>query len=83
MKFIKYPFMTEKATMYVDDSNKLQFIVDINAAKAQIVRELEKIYDVKVADVNTMITSKGNKKAIITFTTKGTASKLASQFGIY
>ncbi|RZN15812.1 MAG: 50S ribosomal protein L23 [Methanosarcinales archaeon] len=83
MKFIKHPFMTEKATMYVDDNNKLQFIVDVNASKPQIVRELEKIYDVKVADVNTMITPKGNKKTIITFTTKGTASKLASQFGIY
>jgi large subunit ribosomal protein L23 len=80
---IKYPSITEKATLHIDEDNKLQFIVDINATKTQIKNELEKTYNVEVVDVNTMITPKGKKKAIVTFTKKGTASELASRFGIF
>jgi large subunit ribosomal protein L23 len=83
MNVIKYPFITEKATLHLDEDNKLQFIVDINATKTQIKKQIEKTYNVEVADVNTMITPKGKKKAIVTFTKEGTASELASRFGIF
>jgi len=83
MKAIRYPFITEKATLHIDDDNKLHFMVDINTTKIEIQREVEKLYDVNVADINTMITSKGKKKAIVTFREAGTASELASRLGIF
>ncbi|MHC1572367.1 MAG: 50S ribosomal protein L23 [Methanosarcinales archaeon] len=83
MKAIKYPFVTEKATLYIDDDNKLHFMVEINATKRDIRREVEELYDVDVRDINTMITSKGEKKAIVTFKEAGTARELASRLGIF
>lgn len=83
MSMVKYPSVTEKATLHIDEDNKLQFIVDINATKTQIKHEIEKTYGVEVEDVNTMITPRGQKKAIVTFVRKGTASELASRFGIF
>jgi len=83
MSIIQHPFITEKATFIIEDNNKLQFIVDINATKDQIKREVEKLYDIPVEMINTMITMKGKKKAIITFEGENTASELASKLGIF
>ncbi|KAF5427743.1 large subunit ribosomal protein L23 [Candidatus Methanomarinus sp.] len=83
MSIIRHPFITEKATYTIEDNNKLQFIVDINATKDQIIREVEELYDIPVIKVNTMITMKGKKKAIVTFEGEGTASELASKMGIF
>ncbi|MFQ6055582.1 MAG: 50S ribosomal protein L23 [Methanosarcinales archaeon] len=79
---IKYPFMTEKAALHVDLNNSLQFIVDINATKNQIKKEIERLYEFEIDKVRTMITMQGNKKAIVTFKEKGAANELASRFGI-
>jgi len=83
MSVIQHPFITEKATFIIEDNNKLQFIVDINATKSQIKREVEELYDIPVEMINTMITMKGKKKAIITFEGDNTASELASRLGIF
>ena len=83
MSAIRHPFVTEKATYHIEDNNKLQFIVDINATKEQIKQELEELYEIPVYKVNTMITMKGKKKAIVTFEGENTASELASRLGIF
>ena len=48
------PVITEKATM-ASEHNKLVFKVARNATKPQIKEAVEKLFDVKVKQVNTLI----------------------------
>lgn len=54
MIIIKKPVITEKMTAISEKLNKYAFIVDKRANKLQIKEEVERLYDVKVAAVNTM-----------------------------
>ena len=54
MIIIKKPVITEKMSAISEKLNKYAFIVDKRANKLQIKEEVEKLYDVKVAAVNTM-----------------------------
>lgn len=51
---IKRPIITEKTTMQKEVSNQLTFEVDRNANRVEIKKAVEKIFNVKVARVNTM-----------------------------
>jgi large subunit ribosomal protein L23 len=55
------PVVTEKATM-ASEHNKVVFKVARTATKPQIKEAVEKLFDVKVKSVNTMV-RKGKKKA--------------------
>ncbi|HQD25204.1 50S ribosomal protein L23 [Methanoculleus sp. DTU007] len=79
---LKYPFVTEKATMMLEGENKLQFIVQRNATKQDIKRELESTFEQKVAEVRTMMTMKGEKKAIVKFADEKAAEEILSRLGI-
>ena len=48
------PVITEKATM-ASEHNKVMFKVRKNATKPQIKEAVEKLFDVKVKNVNTLI----------------------------
>jgi len=80
---IRYPLMTEDAVALIESENKLTFVVDIKANKADIRRAVEALYEVKVAKVNTMITSKGIKKAYVTLQPENRASDIAIRLGIF
>ena len=80
---IRYPYVTEKATLQAEQNNVLQFIVDIDDTKDKVKKEIEALYDVKVFSVNTMITPKGKKKAIVVFQEPNTAEELASRLGLF
>lgn len=80
---IQNPYVTEKATLMAENNNALQFIVDINDSKTVVKREIEALFKVKVASVNMMLTSKGKKKAIVSFADPNTATELASRLGIF
>jgi len=80
---IRYPYVTEKATLMAEQDNALQFIVDIDDTKDKVKKEIEALYDVKVFSVNTMITPKGKKKAIVVFQEPNTAEELASRLGLF
>ncbi len=80
---IQNPYVTEKATLMAEKDNVLQFIVDVNDTKASVKREIETLFKVKVARVNMMLTSKGKKKAIVSFEESNTATELASRLGIF
>ena len=54
------PVITEKATM-ASEFNKVTFKVRRNATKPQIKEAVEKLFDVKVKSVNTLVT-KGKVK---------------------
>ncbi len=55
------PIITEKATL-ASENNKVVFKVARNATKPQIKDAVEKLFDVKVKSVNTLI-RKGKTKA--------------------
>jgi large subunit ribosomal protein L23 len=80
---ILHPYVTEKATTMAEKDNVLQFIVDINDTKPKVKREIESLFKVKVERINTMMTMKGRKKAIVSFAKPNTATELASRLGIF
>jgi large subunit ribosomal protein L23 len=75
--------VTEKATLMAEKDNVLQFIVDINDTKPKVKKDIESLFKVKVERINMMMTMKGRKKAIVTFTKPNTATELASRLGIF
>jgi large subunit ribosomal protein L23 len=54
------PIITEKAT-FASEQNKVVFKVAKTATKPQIKQAVEKLFDVKVTDVNTLL-RKGKRK---------------------
>lgn len=55
MSIIKKPLITEKYSALGEKENKYGFVVERKATKDQIKKEVEKIFNVIVDDVNTMI----------------------------
>ncbi len=80
---IQHPYVTEKATLMAENNNVLQFIVDSNDTKTSVKRDIETLFKVKVSGVNMMLTSKGKKKATVSFAEPNTATELASRLGIF
>jgi large subunit ribosomal protein L23 len=54
MNILIKPIVTEKMTAQGEDFNRYGFVVVKEANKLQIKQAVEELYDVKVADVNTM-----------------------------
>ncbi|WP_135606318.1 50S ribosomal protein L23 [Methanococcoides sp. NM1] len=81
MSAIRYPFITEKAMMLMDD-NKLQFVVDTRANKKQVEDDVVKMYGFSVKSVRTMTTMKGLKKALVTFEETDAAHEIATRIGL-
>ena len=79
---LAHPLVTEKAMVLLENSNQLSFIVRKDATKASIKASMEKNFGKKVASINTMMTTKGAKKAVITFEEKNAAEEILSQLGI-
>ncbi|GFO98013.1 50S ribosomal protein L23 [groundwater metagenome] len=80
---IIHPHVTEKATMLAEQNNLLQFIVGVDDTRTKVKKEIEALYKVKVHSVNTMMTPKGKKKAIVVFEDPNTATELASRLGLF
>jgi large subunit ribosomal protein L23 len=79
---LKHPFVTEKAMMTLEKENKLQFLVDRNATKKQIKKEIEKTFEQEVTGVSTALTMHGEKKAVISFANDKAAEEILSRLGI-
>jgi len=79
---LSYPFVTEKAMMMLENQNKLQFVVDSDATKNQIKREIERAFEQEVTHVSTMMTMDGQKKAVISFANEKAAEEILSRLGI-
>jgi len=67
------PILTEKATYDSEMNNRFAFVVDKNANKIEIKKEIEKIYGVSVESVRTM--RYGGGKAKRRYTAKGIAEQ--------
>ncbi len=79
---IKRIVITQDAVSLIEKENKLTFIVDIRATKADIKRAIEELYGVKVDKVNTLITPRGEKKAYVKLKPEYRAADLAVELGI-
>ena len=67
----------------MEKNNSLQFLVDRRARKEQITKAVEEMYNVKVVKVTTLISPKGEKKAIVTLSPENSAEEIASRLGIF
>lgn len=81
-KIIIRPLQTEKALWLIDKQNTLTFVVDIKATKHDIKRAVETLFEVKVEEVRTLITPKGEKKAYVKLAPEFKASEIATKLGI-
>ncbi|MFB6107370.1 MAG: 50S ribosomal protein L23 [Haloplanus sp.] len=80
---IDHPLVTEKAMNQMDFDNKLQFVVSLDATKADVADAVEGHYDVTVTKVNTQVTSKGEKKAVVSLSADDDAQEIASRIGVF
>jgi large subunit ribosomal protein L23 len=79
---IRYPLMTESASLMVERDNKLVFIVNLNASKNDVRKAVEELYEVKVERVNLLISSQGEKKAFVKLHPDYKATDVAIKLGI-
>lgn len=79
---IKYPLLSEDAVTLLEAENKITFVVNIKSDKHDIKRAVQELYEVRVENVNTLITPEGEKKAFVKLTPDFKAADLAVRLGI-
>lgn len=81
-KIIKHPLSTEKAVRLMESDNKLTFIVERKSKKQEIKKALEELFKIKVLKINTLITPKGKKRAVVKLSPETPAIDIATQLGM-
>ena len=81
-KIIFHPYVTEKTMNFMEKNNALEFVVKREANKKIIKEAIEKMFEVKVKEVNTRITKTG-KHAIVIFMTEFKAEDIGMRIGIF
>ncbi len=81
-KVLVRPVTSEKSLNYIEKYNTLTFIVSINSTKKEVRYAVEKLFNVKVDNVRTLITTKGEKKAYVRLMPEFKASEIATRLGI-
>lgn len=81
-KVLKYPVSTEKAIRMIQNENKITFVVERKATKAEIKKAVEEIFKVKVAKVNTLSVLGKPKKAYIKLAKGYSAADLSADLGM-
>lgn len=76
------PVATEKTMLMTESDNKIVFLVDRNATKADVRKEVEELYKVKVESIRIMRTMKG-KKAMVKLKEGFSADDLAGRIGLF
>lgn len=79
---IKYPLSTEKSIRLMEAENKLVFVVDNKANKADIKKAIESLFKAKVEKVNTFVARDGKKRAYIKFSLETPAIDIATELGL-
>jgi len=79
---IKSPLITEKVTGMIDSNNTLEFIVDMKSIKPEIVKAIEDQFKVEVVSIRTMITPRGEKKAVVKLAGDNSANDIATRLGL-
>ena len=81
-EIILFPLITEKAVGIIEKENKLSFIVNKKASKAEVKRAVETLYKVKVDKIRTILDMKGRKKAIVQVNKEFKAQDIAMRLGV-
>lgn len=68
-QIVRRPLLTEKGTIQRDEDNVYLFEVDRRATKEEVRSAIEKIFEVHVEDVNTLIV-RGKNRRVKTHTGK-------------
>ncbi len=65
MSILKKPLITEKSTLLSEKLSQYGFLVDKNASKPEIIKEIETMYAVNVTGISTMVYA-GKSKSRVT-----------------
>lgn len=79
---IKNPLSTEKAVRLLESENKLLFVVDKKANKADIKDAIQKLFNVKVVSVRTLNDFEGKKRAYVKLSAETPAIDVATELGL-
>ncbi|MCK5107539.1 MAG: 50S ribosomal protein L23 [Nanoarchaeota archaeon] len=79
---VKYPLATEKSLKLMESENKLIFVVDRRAKKPEIKAAIEMLFKVKITNVNSFVSVKGDKRAYVTFSPETPAIDIATNLGL-
>ena len=79
---LKYPFVTEKAMVLLENESKLQFLVSRDSTKHTVKRDIQKAFGQDVKSVRTIMNTHGEKKAIVSFENEKAAEEILSRLGI-
>jgi large subunit ribosomal protein L23 len=82
MTVIKHPLSTEKSIRLMESENKLLFVVDLDATKTDVKRDIEDLFDCTVEDVKTLVNMKGEKRAYVRFGEETPAIDIATRMGL-
>lgn len=81
-RVILHAYVTEKSMDEMERLNKLEFMVDRRATRAEIRRAIEDLYNCKVAKVNTKIVQSG-KIATVKFAPPFSAEDIGGRAGVF
>jgi large subunit ribosomal protein L23 len=81
-KIVKYPLATEKSIRLMESENKLVFVVDKKAKRAEIKKAVEELFKVKVEKINVLTTLTGEKHAYVKFAKESPAIDIATNLGL-
>lgn len=79
---IKHPLATEKAIRLMEAENKLLFVVDKKATKAEVKKNIQELFKANVVSVKTFITPAGEKRAYVKFAQETPAIDIATNLGL-
>ena len=79
---VLHPFVTEKSMNQMEKNNALEFIVRRDADKATIKKSVEKMFDVKVKNINIKMMKNG-KHAIVIFMPEYKAEDIGMRIGVF
>jgi large subunit ribosomal protein L23Ae len=80
---VRQPLATERAMKLIDDNNTITFIVHPRANKKEIKEAAQKLYNIQVDKVNTLIRPDGQKKAFLKLTADFDALDVANKIGFF
>ncbi len=81
-RIILHAYVTEKSMDEMERQNKLEFVVDKRASRAEIKRAIEDVYQCKVLKITTKIVRLG-KVATVRFTKDFSAEDIGSRAGVF
>ena len=81
-RILLHAYVTEKSMDEMERQNKLEFVVDSRATRAEIRRAVEEIYQCRVAKVNVKSVRTG-KIATVRFAPPFSAEDIGSRAGVF